>query len=560
MKSRETVLSFGKRFIRSFRPTQLSTSFSTMSPAEVATSTTRVRHPLISKLLANDLSKIAIRHIPSGNQYSYEQLLKDISGWRQVLGPYCHSSNGCRIAIMGENSYQFTAVFYAALTLSNTLAMPLCTNHTQAEIEYQLNDSRATVIVTPNRFVDKVQFAHSQAKILVYEDQALTGSFDDIASIENCETSGHILYTSGTSGNPKGVVTPLHTFAAQAAALTKQWDISEKTNFLHTLPLHHVHGLLIALTLPLLAGGRVEFLFPFSPEKLVSRLFDNTLPQVNTYTAVPTIYTRLTAYLKTLSPEDQGLARTALQSLRLAMCGSAALPAPLRDSWESFTDGKVPLLERYGMTETGITLSQSLDPYLRRNGTVGGPVPSVVARLVETDTNKTVYQSDGSVQSDGAQGEIQLSGPVIFKEYWGKPEATAETFSSDGWFKTGDIAQVDKYGNLAILGRASMDIIKSGGEKISALEIEREILGLSQVLECSVLGVPSEEWGEEVSVVAVLSEQGKSENFGLEDLKAALRQTLARWKIPKKLVVVDMIPRNQMGKVNKKNLKSLFDQ
>lgn len=531
-----------------------------------SSSNSNLSHPLISKLLANDLSKVAIRHIPSGNAYTYEQLLKDISGWRQKLEPFCYNSNnGSRIAVMGENSYQFTAVFYAILTMPNTLAVPLCTNHTEAEIDYQLKDSQVSVIVTPKRFVDKVKFVNpDHITILIYEEQKLSaGSIDDlICSTKNSHSlnSGHILYTSGTSGKPKGVVTPLHTFSAQAKALTQQWDISSKTNFLHTLPLHHVHGLLIALTLPLLAGGSVEFLFPFSSHNVVSRLLDQdkSLPPINTYTAVPTIYTRLIAYLKTLSSQDQRNAKVALQKFTLAMCGSAALPTPLRDSWESFTEGKVPLLERYGMTETGITLSQPLDSTLRRNGTVGKPVPSVLARLVDPDTNETVYQSDSLVYKENTQGEIQLSGPVIFKEYWGKPEATIETFSSDGWFKTGDIAQVDSNNNLAILGRASMDIIKTGGEKISALEVEREILGLDQILECSVLGIASEEWGEEVCVVAVVNEQAKIENFGLDQMKAALKKTLAGWKIPKRLLIVDSIPRNQMGKVNKKNLKSLF--
>lgn len=517
------------------------------------------RHPLISKLLEHHESKVAVRHVPSGNEYTYGQLLKDISGWRSVLKQHTPSDrDGSRIAIMGENSYQFAAVFYAALTLPNTLAMPLCTNHTQAELDYQLSDSRASLIVTPKRFQEKVDF--SRVRTLISEDYKLQGSQEDIASIEDTPSSGHMLYTSGTSGKPKGVVTTLHTFAAQAKALTAQWAISDATNFLHTLPLHHVHGLLIAMTLPLLAGGRVEFLFPFSPERAVNRLLDATLPRINTFTAVPTIYTRLVSYLKTLSPQEQDKAQKALQHLDLAMCGSAALPTPLRTAWETFTNGQVPLLERYGMTETGITLSQSLDPSKRRNGTVGRPVPSVVARLVDAESGKINYQSDGSVAAvDGMQGEVQLKGPVVFKEYWGNPEATTETFTKDGWFKTGDIAQVDEAGNLAILGRASMDIIKSGGEKISALEIEREILSLPQVLECAVLGIKSEEWGEEVSVVAVLSEQGRQDKFGLPEMKDALKKTLARWKIPKRLLVVEEIPRNQMGKVNKKNLRTLFE-
>jgi acyl-CoA synthetase (AMP-forming)/AMP-acid ligase II len=301
-------------------------------------------------------------------------------------------------------------------------------------------------------------------------------------------------------------------------------------------------------------------MFPFAPKTFYDRLGDKSLPPINTFTAVPTIYTRLVSYYQQLPEADRPAATAAIQHLKLAMCGSAALPQSLRDDWERLSGGKVPLLERYGMTETAITLSQPLDATKRVAGSVGSPVPSVVARLVDPDNGEVVYQSNQKGPIDTKRtGEIELCGPVVFKSYWNKPDASKETFSEDGWMKTGDIARVDELGNIFILGRASMDIIKSGGEKLSALEIEREILSLPQIAEVSVVGVDSEQWGQEVSAVVVLSKQGRAEDFDLAKMKAELKKTMAGWKIPKRMIVLDEIPRNQMGKVNKKTLVKIFE-
>ncbi|CAN6654346.1 oxalate--CoA ligase [Trichomonascus vanleenenianus] len=512
-------------------------------------------HPILSRLNAHPKDKTAIRHVESGNEYSYGQLVEEIGRWRSVIKEARTSKT---IAIMGENSFQFVAPFYAALSVEDTVAMPLCTNHTEAEIGYQLENSGARQIITPKRFLSKLEPFKGIAEIITTEE-ASSHNGSDVGDVSS--NTGYMLYTSGTSGKPKGVVTPLETFVAQAKALTEAWNINSETNFLQTLPLHHVHGLLIATTLPLLAGGRTEFLFPFSPSAWAQRIADEKLPPINTYTAVPTIYTRLSRYIQELPAEERQRVQNAIaKNLKLAMCGSAALPTPLRDAWDAVSLGQVPLLERYGMTETGITFSQPLDASKRVPGSVGRPVPSVIARLVDAETGNVVYTTEQNNTVSGkksAPGEIQLTGPVVFKEYLNRPDATKETFSSDGWFKTGDVAFADEGGQFHILGRASMDIIKSGGEKLSALEIEREILSLPQVAECSVIGLPDREWGEKVTAIVVLLPEAK---LTLEELKASLRNTLAGWKIPKRLEVVAKIPRNQMGKVNKKQLVKQYSE
>lgn len=545
------------------------------------------RHPVINSIRAADPDKVAIRHVPSGNTYTYREMLYDIGYWRTKLQEITAKGEGSRIAIMGENSYQFTVAFYAALALPNTLAVPLCTNHTAAEIQYQLENSKASVIITPERFINKVeQFNGTNRQVLSFETlQPKCATAKETRENENHEFkdisydgAGYMLYTSGTSGNPKGVVTPLETFMAQAKALTEAWKINEKTNFLHTLPLHHVHGVLIALTLPILAGGRVEFLFPFSPQGVLGRFATSpeTLPPINTYTAVPTIYSRLIGYIDDhVLPKNNGVVPTPLRSgferLKLAMCGSAALPDPLRNAWDRVTYGCIPLLERYGMTETGITLSQPLEPVSgRRAGTVGYPVPSVVARIMDREAHDTILYESTQVTPPATEvsGDLVLGGPTIFQEYWEKPEATKETFLSntgkERWFVTGDVASVNPEDrSIKILGRASMDIIKSGGEKLSALEIEREILGIQHVAETAVVGLPSKEWGEQATAIVVLKQGTPAEyktNFTQKFMKAQLKEKLSGYKIPREVLVLDTpIPRNQMGKVNKKSLvRTLF--
>jgi malonyl-CoA/methylmalonyl-CoA synthetase len=327
----------------------------------------------------------------------------------------------------------------------------------------------------------------------------------------------------------------------------------------------------------------MEFLFPFNATAVWNRLGAPFMPNPRTtdkitfFTVVPTVYNRLLATHGQLSHELQIATRKAIspENLRLNISGSAALPTPTKKAWSELSNGNV-LLERYGMTEVGMALSCGIDYSDRVDGSVGWPLPTVQARLVDTETHE-VIQPGEELDKGGKErdGEIQLRGPTIFKEYFRNEKATKDEFVEDedgkgSWFKTGDIAvrrdvpsagrsrqEWAKGSMYFIRGRQSADIIKTGGEKVSALEVERELLSLPQVEEAAVLAVPSGKWGQKVGVVLVLKpdQTGKSGKlWGAMDMRRALKDRLANYKIPQVMKVVDEIPKNAMGKVNKKQL------
>lgn len=323
-------------------------------------------------------------------------------------------------------------------------------------------------------------------------------------------------------------------------------------------------------------------MFPFNADAVWKRLSapflpsdsDDTKPKITFFTVVPTVYSRLLSTFKTLPSDMQDAARIAVSPahMRLSISGSAALPTPIKSAWRELSHGNV-LLERYGMTEVGMAVSCGLDFADRVDASVGWPLPSVQARLVDVDTGE-VIQEGQEVGENGRErsGEIQLRGPTIFKEYWRNPEATAKEFvqGEDGqgpWFKTGDVAvrrPVPSAGQnpdqpwarglmYFIQGRKSADIIKTGGEKVSALEVERELLSLPEVAEAAVVAVPSGKWGSKVGAVLMLNRE-VVQKWTPMDMRRALKTRLANYKIPQVMKIVDHIPRNAMGKINKKQL------
>lgn len=425
----------------------------------------------------------------------------------------------------------------------------------------------------------KIETGATSAENVTFKDKTL-------------EKGGFMLYTSGTTNRPKGVVLSTSVLMAQAKSLIEAWKYSASDHLLHVLPLHHIHGTVNALFTPLIAGATIEFAFPFNAEYTWKRLaspFLHTDTSTETriitlFTVVPTIYSRLLATFDKLEEETKEAAMKALapENLRLNISGSAALPTPVKKAWSNLSGGNV-LLERYGMTEVGMALSCGLDFNDRVDASVGWPLPSVEARLVDTETGKVIaHGEETDAQGRQRAGEIQLRGPTVFSEYWHNPKATAEEFveAEDGgqkWFKTGDVAvreNVPGAGQSSqawargpmyfIKGRNSVDIIKTGGEKVSALEVERELLSLADVSEAAVVGLESDQWGQKVAAVVVLSEIGKTAGkggkpWGPMDMRRALKDRLVNYKIPQELKVVDSIPRNAMGKINKKALvKEIF--
>jgi malonyl-CoA/methylmalonyl-CoA synthetase len=350
-----------------------------------------------------------------------------------------------------------------------------------------------------------------------------------------------ILYTSGTTNLPKGVVSTHANLNAQISSLIEAWKWESQDNTVCILPLHHVHGVVNVVSCSLWAGATC--IFPeqkgFSAEYIFN-LIKNDLLSV--FMAVPTIYFKLIAHWESLNEQEQKEISTALAKLRLMVSGSAALPVSVMEKWKIISNHD--LLERYGMTEIGMALS---NPYEENRvaGHVGFPLPGVSARLA--DENNEIISND-------EPGEIQIKGKTVFKEYWQKPEATMESFTQDGWFKTGDIAVIDEIGGFRILGRNSVDIIKSGGYKISALEIEEVVRAFPGISDCCVVGIENEEWGEVVAAALVL----EKEPIDLQQLNDWIKTQMPAYKAPRSYSILKELPRNAMGKVTKKDVINLI--
>ena len=298
-----------------------------------------------------------------------------------------------------------------------------------------------------------------------------------------------ILYTSGTTSRPKGVVTTHANINGANRSLVEAWEWSADDRIVLCLPLHHVHGIINVVSCALWSGATCEMLPRFDANAVWERIASGSM---TLFMAVPTIYVKLIAAWDAASPEHRAALSQACAKLRLMVSGSAALPVSTLERWKEITGHT--LLERYGMTEIGMALS---NPYRgeRVPGSVGTPLPSVEVQLVG---------ENGEPVAPGTPGEIEVRGPSVFKEYWGKPDATRDAFR-DGWFRTGDTAVVEN-GVYRILGRTNIDILKTGGHKVSALEIEEALREHPAVAECAVVGVPDPEWGERVAAAVVLND------------------------------------------------------
>jgi malonyl-CoA/methylmalonyl-CoA synthetase len=418
------------------------------------------------------------------------------------------------------------------------IAAPLCVSHPLPELEYVMEDSGAAVVVADGagEQAGAAIAASTGARLLMTSD-AMSAAPKALPS-GSADTRAMMLYTSGTTSRPKGVVTTHGNICAQITSLVEAWGWTGDDHILHVLPLHHIHGIINVLCCSLWSGATCEMHDGFDADAVWARIREGGL---TLFMAVPTIYARLIAAWESAPAADRESMSDAARGLRLMVSGSAALPVPTLERWERITGHR--LLERYGMTEIGMGLSNPLDGE-RRPGSVGEPLPGVDVRLVG---------DDGAVVADGSPGEIQVRGPGVFGEYWGKAEATSSSFT-EGWFRTGDVALLES-GRYRILGRQSVDIIKTGGYKVSALEIESVLRGHEHIAECAIVGIADDEWGERVAAAIVLK---AGATITLEALRDWGKERLAVYKVPSRLSVQDTLPSNAMGKVVKPEVRKLF--
>jgi malonyl-CoA/methylmalonyl-CoA synthetase len=477
---------------------------------------------------------------PTGT-YSYADLLEASRRVAARLLDGGEDLREARIAFLVTPGFAYVATQWG-IWRAGGIAVPLGLAHPTPELEYVLDDTGASHVLADAALLERVRLLAEGRGLPLYElGEVLpaTGEEDESAlpAVES-DRRAMILYTSGTTSKPKGVVTTHAMIQAQIETLMKAWGWTANDRILHVLPLHHVHGIINVLSCALWSGAVCEMPPKFDAEAVWSRLASGEL---TLFMAVPTIYAKLIAHWQQASTEEQQAMSAGCRTMRLMVSGSAALPVSTLQTWRNISGHT--LLERYGMTEIGMALSNPLRGQ-RVPGCVGTPLPGMEVRRVD---------DQGNPAADDVPAELQVHGPTVFREYWNKPQATREAFI-DGWFRTGDITVVEG-GVYRILGRSSVDIIKSGGYKVSALEVEEVLRRHEAIAECAVVGVEDEEWGQRIAACVVLR---RGASLDLPSLRAWSKERLAAYKSPSLLLVVDDLPRNAMGKVQKPAVATLF--
>ncbi len=491
--------------------------------------------PLIHRAPAH-AGRVAI--IDDSGEYTYAAVLEASHRVGSALLEGEADLQEARVAFMVPPGIAYVATQWG-IWRAGGIAVPLCLAHPLPEIAYVLDDTAAAILVVHPSYEAMLRPAAEARGIrLVVTTEALEADRQPLPSIDPTRRA-MILYTSGTTSKPKGVVTTHNNITAMVVSLVEAWAWTQDDHILHVLPLHHAHGIVNILLCALWAGAVCEMLPRFDAETVWQRFEERPL---TLFMAVPTIYRRLARTWEEAAEDQQARWSAACRTMRLMVSGSAALPVSVLAQWASISGHT--LLERYGMTEIGMALANPLVGE-RRPGFVGVPLPGMEVRLVD--------EEGAVVNAEGQQGEIQVRGPNIFLEYWQRPEATAESFR-DGWFCTGDMS-VRHDGYYRILGRSSVDIIKTGGYKVSALEIEEVLRTHPAIRECAVVGVEDVEWGERVCAAVVCREETV---LTLKPLRTWAKERLAPYKVPSQLRVVQALPRNVMGKVTKPDVKELF--
>ena len=448
---------------------------------------------------------------------------------------------GHRVAMQTEKTVEALALYLACLR-TGAVFLPLNTAYTPTEMEYFLDNAKPTVAVCdPKSGAILSKFTKLNGIKLLTLDSFGKGSLnEEILTAETTFTNvarspedlAAILYTSGTTGRSKGAMLSHNNLLSNADSLCEVWRFTPNDVLLHSLPIFHVHGLFVAINVLLRAQGKMIFLPKFSVDQIIK-----FLPKATSMMGVPTFYTRLLS--------DGRFTKNLTKHMRLFVSGSAPLLSETHRAFETRTGHRI--LERYGMTETTMNTSNPYDGE-RRAGTVGFPLPGVEARITDEKT--------GAILKSNEIGILEVRGPNVFKGYWRMPEKTKTEFRDDGFFITGDIAQIDSEGYVAIVGRAK-DLIISGGYNVYPKEIEIKIDALENVMESAVIGAPHPDFGEAVIAVVVCVE-GKTTTA--EKVQTALQVDLAKFKCPKAVFFLDELPRNTMGKVQKNGLRNQFEK
>jgi malonyl-CoA/methylmalonyl-CoA synthetase len=445
---------------------------------------------------------------------------------------------GDRVVVQVDKSPEAIALFLACARLG-AIFVPLNTAYTLTEFDYFVGDAEpATVIATPARLGEIAGLAERHGVKTTFSlgtggegtlTEAASPQSDGVDHPARWDDVVAILYTSGTTGRSKGAMLTHGNLASNALALIDAWRFTDRDVLFHALPVYHTHGLFTATNTVLLSGGTMLFRRKFDADDCL-----RLLPEATAMMGVPTFYTRLLGH--------PGLTRQATAHMRVFISGSAPLLAETHRAFAERTGHAI--IERYGMTETNMNTSNPYDGE-RRAGTVGFPLPGVEARVADPDTGVPLPQ--------GEIGMIEVRGPNVFKGYWRMQEKTAAEFRPDGFFVTGDLGCFDAGGYLSIVGRGK-DLIITGGFNVYPKEVEGEIDAIPGVVESAVIGVPHPDFGEGVTAVVVTDDKALRE----VDVLGALEGRLARFKQPKRVVFVDELPRNAMGKVQKSLLRQTY--
>jgi malonyl-CoA/methylmalonyl-CoA synthetase len=474
--------------------------------------------------LASSTDRIALLD-PDGT-LSYLSLIERALGLcEQVCAPN-KDRHGERIAILCRPGREFTSAILA-VWWAGAVAVPLHPDHPAPELAHVVSDSRcSTIIASANHEELARTLATNHDCRLIITDSLVRSTTPRPSPADTDDAL--IVYTSGTTGRPKGVVHTHASLAAQMSGMAEAWEWTADDRILCVLPLHHVHGLVNVTLTALWIGALCESPGSFDAARVWDRM---ALGDLTLFMAVPTVYARLISAWDGADTSTRNRWSQGARRLRLMVSGSAALPISVLERWRELT-GHV-LLERYGMTELGMALSNTINQ--RIPGHVGWPFPGVEAKIDE-------------------DGQLLIRGPQVFDRYWNRPDETSTSFI-EGWFCTGDVAVVDD-GGYRLLGRASIDILKTGGEKVSALEIEEIFRDHPGVDECSVVGIDDLEWGQRVAIAVIATSSGVDPT--LDALRTWGRERLSTPKLPSRLLLVDELPRNAMGKVVKTEVVKLF--